>query len=284
MSILTDYHTHPKRTPDDLPAERHREHFLESMRSYAKRAADLGIDELGFTEHIYRLSIAPGAVPWKAEGGVRGEVGGYVAAAVEVREICAGLREQKQVAPVIRVGMEVDIVPSTVSILQAALPLFPFDYILGSVHRVPDLAESATPEEAYRGYYDTVRWASASGLFHSIAHPDRVHRKAASVSTSFLEEEMTETVSTLAKHGVSVEVSSSGLRGGFSGIDPHATFLELCFRHGVTITLGSDAHKLEAIGDGIPQVRDIAWQTGYREVATYERGRKVMRPLRQPGD
>jgi histidinol-phosphatase (PHP family) len=281
--ILIDYHTHPARTPDDLPPEKHRAHFQASMQGYTRRAAELGIDELGFTEHIYRLSIAPGAVPWKAAG-VRGDIGGYVTAAVTVREQCEQIRAQGAVAPVVRLGMEVDIVPSTVSILQAALPLYPFDYILGSVHRVPDLSETASAEEAYHAYYETVRWAASSGLFHSIAHPDRVHRKAATVSPTFLEEQMTETVSKLAKHGISVEVSGSGLRGGFAGIDPHSTFLELCLRHGVTITLGSDAHKLEALGSGILEVRDIAWHVGYREVATYERGRKMMRALRAPAD
>jgi histidinol-phosphatase (PHP family) len=278
--ILVDYHTHPMRTTEDLPASVHETHFRASMESYADRAATLGLAELGFSEHIYRLSIAPGVVPWKHN--LRGDIGAYVSAVQSVQRRQADKIAAGEAVPVIRLAMEVDIVPSTVSLLERALPLYPFDYVLGSVHEVPDLPAGAPVEEMYRGYYATMQWGARSGLFQTIAHPDRVHRKAAVVESSFLDDLMRETAGALARHGVAVEMSSAGVRSGHAGIDPHATFVRACREAGVAITMGSDGHKLEAIGEGLPELRDLAWDAGYREIATFDRGQRVMRPLQAP--
>jgi histidinol-phosphatase (PHP family) len=282
--VLVDYHTHPMRTKEDLPLSEHTAHFLASMRIYVARALELGLAELGFSEHIYRLSLAPGVVPRKMGKSPLGDVGSYVEAVERVRDEQGRAAAAGRPWVTVRLGMEVDIVPSTVSILQAAAPLFPFDYFLGSVHEVPDLGDDATPVERYRGFYAAIRWAANSGLFHSIAHPDRIHRKAASlVGAAFLEDEMEQTAAVLAARGVSAEMSGSGIRGGFVGLDPHAAFVRLCRRYGVAVTLGSDAHKVDVVGEGLDALRDLLWEAGYREIATYERGRRIMRPLLAPG-
>ena len=280
--ILVDYHAHPQRTPHDLPAAAHAAHFRASIASYADRAVELGLTELGLSEHIYRLTIAPGVVPWTPVGRPVGDIGSYVRAVEAVKAEHAARASRGEPAVILRLSMEVDIVPSTVSILQAALPLYPFDYLLGSVHTVPDLPPGAADEEAYTGYYATMQWVAKSGLFHSIAHPDRIHRQLGAVAKPFLDGLMAETVRTLAANGVCIEASSAGVRGSFLGIDPNATFTRLCFEHGVPITLGSDAHRLEVLGAGLADVRDFVGHVGYREVATFDRCRRIMRPLQQP--
>ena len=279
--ILTDYHTHPERVPKGLVGhpQRHKGHFVGSMRPYAQRARELGIGELGFSEHIYRLTLAPGAVPRHAGRTGQGDIGGYASAVEEVTAECA-----QQGGPVIRLSMEVDIVPSTVSILQAALPLYPFDYLLGSVHEIPDIADGVGAEESYRAYYAAIRWACESGLFHSIAHPDRIHRKLEPIPPEQLLPLMEETAKVMAAKRVCVELSANGVRRGIVGIDPNRDFVRICLEKGVGITLGSDAHKLEDLGVGIAELRDLAWEVGYREVATFERGRRIDRPLAPPAE
>jgi histidinol-phosphatase (PHP family) len=281
--ILTDYHTHPKRTPAGLPAAQHEAHFVASIRPYAERAAQLGLAELGISEHIYRLSIAPGAVPWRAGGTARGDMSAYVAAVESVRQV---FREPDpdsgRPALAVRLSMEVDIVPATVSILQQALPLYPFDYLLGSVHEIPDLAAGAPAEDAYRAYYGAIRWAARSRLFHCIAHPDRVHRKLDAIPVGVLEGLMAETAATLAAEGVCFELSANGVRRSIVGSDPNRTFIRSCSEHDVGLTFGSDAHVLEDVGVGLRTLRDLAWEAGYRRVATFERGRRIDRPLPPP--
>lgn len=277
VGILVDYHTHPDRLQEAVPLEQQREHYVASMREYAERAVALGLAELGFSEHIYRLSLAPGVVPWSTIA-ARGDIAAYVEAVLAVRAAFSGAT-----APlVIRLAMEVDIVPATVSLLQAALPLYPFDYILGSVHRIPDLAEEADPEATYAAFYGAMQWAAESGLFQSIAHPDRMHRKLKPVAPAFLEAQMAEAAATLARQNVCAEVSGYGIRSAHTGMDPNPAFLRLCFEHGVCITLGSDAHRVEVVGGGLPGARDLAWQAGYREVATYDGGQRHLRLLQPP--
>ena len=257
--------------------EAHKEHFLGSMRPYAARARELGITELGLSEHIYRLTLAPGAVPWHAGRTGQGDIGGYASAVEQLTAECA-----RDGGPTIRLSMEVDIVPSTVSILQAALSLYPFDYLLGSVHQIPDIADGVGSEDSYRAYYGAIRWACESGLFHSIAHPDRIHRKLEPIPPEKLFPLMEEAADTMAAKGVCAELSANGVRRGITGIDPNADFVRICFERGVGITLGSDAHKLDDLGVGIAELRDLAWEVGYREVATFERGKRIDRPLAPP--
>ena len=247
------------------------------MRQYAARARELGIGELGFSEHIYRLTLAPGAVPWHAGRTGQGDIGGYVSAAEQVTTEYA-----RAGGPAVRLSMEVDIVPSTVSILQAALPLYPFDYLLGSVHEIPDISAGVGAEDSYRAYYRAIRWACESGLFHSIAHPDRIHRKLDPIPSERLTPLMEEAAAAMSVKGVCVELSANGVRRGIVGIDPNRDFVRICFEKGVGITLGSDAHKLDDLGVGIAALRDLAWEVGYREVATFERGRRIDRPLAPP--
>ncbi len=282
VGALVDYHTHPARVPERLPAAEHAAHFHTSMAAYAARAAALGLAELGFSEHIYRLTIAPDVVPWKDGSTPRGEIAAYVRAALELAEVQERQRARGEAAPAIRLSMEVDVVPSTARLLEAALSRYPFDYILGAVHVVPDLPSGAGPEETYVAYYATLQWAARSGLFHSIAHPDRIHRRLAPVAPAFLEDLMAETARVLAASGTSIELSSSGMRGGFASIDPHETFVRLCYRHAVTVTLGSDAHRLDIVGEGLPAAAGLLHRAGYRQIATYVRGRRVSRPLPAP--
>ena len=272
---LVDYHTHPMRTAYDLPQAEHYAHFRASMDDNIRRAAQLGLVELGFSEHIYRLTIAPGAVPWKSNP--LGDMGSYVRAVEDVK-----LAQRACGAPQVRLSMEVDVVPSTVSIVEAALPLYPFDYLLGSVHEVPDLPQGAAAEDAYAAYYATMRWGIRSGLFSAIAHPDRIHRKIGPVDATILHDLMRETVRELARAGMCVEMSSAGVRAGMTGIDPNTHFATLCLEHGVPITLGSDAHKTEAIGEGLPALREWLWALGYREFAVFEARHRELRPLPPP--
>src|SRR5216117_2930960 len=102
--ILVDYHAHPLRTGDDLPLSEHRAHFRASMETYAARATALGLAELGFSEHIYRLSLAPGVVPWKEGQHTRGDVGSYVRAVEEVKQAQARRAAAGQPAVVIRLS------------------------------------------------------------------------------------------------------------------------------------------------------------------------------------
>ena len=257
--------------------EAHKKHFLGSMRQYATRARELGIGELGFSEHIYRLTLAPGAVPWHAGRTGQGDISGYASAVEQMTAECAGAG-----GPTIRLSMEVDIVPATVSILQTAVQLYPFDYLLGSVHEIPDMADGAGAEDSYRAYYGAIRWACESGLFHSIAHPDRIRRTLDPIPPDTLHPLMEEAAAAMAAKGVCAELSANGVRRGLVGIDPNTDFVRLCFEHGVGITLGSDAHTLDDLGVGIAALRDLAWEVGYREVATFERGRRINRPLAAP--
>ncbi len=54
--MLTDYHTHLRPDTADTPPERY--FTAENVRRYLDVAAQRGVSELGFSEHVYRFREA----------------------------------------------------------------------------------------------------------------------------------------------------------------------------------------------------------------------------------
>ncbi|MBE0466671.1 MAG: histidinol-phosphatase, partial [Candidatus Desulforudis sp.] len=115
-------------------------------------------------------------------------------------------------------------------------------------------------------------------LFDSLAHPDLLKkfgcRPAGDITALYRE-----TVAAIAAAGVCVEVSTAGLRAPVGEIYPHPDFLRLCRDYGVPVTLGSDAHAPEQVGDRFYEAVALLKQVGYREVTTFRRRRRIPFPI-----
>ncbi|WP_054697340.1 PHP-associated domain-containing protein [Syntrophomonas palmitatica] len=70
-----------------------------------------------------------------------------------------------------------------------------------------------------------------------------------------------------------IEINSAGLRKPVREIYPAQELLEVMFSLNIPITLGSDAHHPEQLGEGLADVVRSARQAGYRKVAVLA-GRK----------
>ena len=53
------------------------------------------------------------------------------------------------------------------------------------------------------------------------------------------------------------EVNSAGLRYPVQEIYPGPELLQIFFAHGLPVTLGSDAHRPEDVGAGLPQALEL---------------------------
>ena len=261
-----DYHIHTRRCGHATgePAE-----FLAVARAR-------GLGEIGFAEHIpqYFLPAArrnPG-LAMAAE-----ELEAYVA------EILALSHESREIT--VRLGIEADYVPGYEEVLAAILGRYPFDYVLGSIHYLDGWGFDNPAEIGgyagrdidlfYRNYCRTLKRMVSTGLFDVVAHPDLPkkfgYRPRGDIASLY-----EETVSAIAAAGVAVEVNTAGLRQPAGEIYPAPIFLELCYRYGVPVTLGSDAHRPEDVGRDFEKAVDLLLRVGYREVATFEKRRRML--------
>ncbi len=252
---MIDYHLHVI-AHDDRPMT------VENILSYCEVATSRGVRQMGITEHDRYLDKID------------------VAAFQEAREASPDVR--------LRLGIEIDFVPGQEERMDADATALPYDYVIGSVHRVDgDEVDRATDQsvyeryetyELYAAYYRNVREAALSGRFEVIGHPDLIkifRRYPEKDITPLLEE----TADAVAESGVVVDVNAAGLRKPVGEIYPSREFLEMFHRRGVPIVLSSDAHAPEEVGSGYDRSLKLVHDVGYREVATFENRDRGSLPL-----
>jgi histidinol-phosphatase (PHP family) len=261
---LVDYHMHTARCG----------HAVGELEEYAARALQLGLREIGFSDHLPLLHMEDASLSMALD-----ELPLYVG---EVH----GLRARFPALP-IRLGIEVDYLPETAPRLPALLDAYPFDYVLGSLHFVDGWAfDDPRNLDDYEGrdllalwerYFDLLGEAAESGLFDVLAHPDLIKKFGfrPEEDVSHLHERCLDRI---AACGVAVEVSTAGLRRPAREIYPDEGFLRECRERDIAVTLGSDAHRPSEVGQDFEQALALLRLVGYEEIAIFnERARDHLR-------
>jgi histidinol-phosphatase (PHP family) len=261
--MLVDYHVHTALCG----------HAVGEMQSYVKVAAQKGLEELGFNDHAPMLHLRdPGLTMASHE------------LPIYVEQVKALQSEHRR--PQIKLGIEADFVPGHEGKLRQLLSQYEFDYICGSVHFIDDWGfddsrfmaqyHNHHVDEAYVKFFDLVRKSAQSGLFDILGHIDLI-KKFNYRPTKKIDGLLGETVQTIADAGVCVEVNTSGLRRPCGEIYPSEQILKLCQRHGVPVTLGSDAHRPQDVGRDFDVAVEVLRRVGYNKVATFtERERRMV--------
>ena len=266
--MIVDYHMH-LRNPSEQIA-----HDTWSVEPFVEAARRAGVDEIGFTEHIYyfKQTRALWTVPYQTERCVY-DLEPYVDAILQARE--RGLP--------VKLGLEVDYVPGREDETRALLTPYPWDYLLGSVHFIdgfgvdgePRLLDEVGVAEAWRRYFDTLAAAARSGLFDSLSHPDLV-KIFGDRADAF---DYGTIADAIAEAGVAVEVSTAGLRRPVRELYPHPDLLAACRARGVPVTLGSDAHSPDVVGRDFDRARELLRAAGYETITVFEQRRARQEPL-----
>ena len=264
--MIVDYHMHLRNGRGEVA------HDTWSVEPFVEAARAAGVDEIGFTEHVYyfRQTRALWTIPYQTERCVY-DLDAYVDAVLQARE--RGLP--------VKLGLEVDYVPDREDETRALLAPYPWDYLLGSLHYVdgfgvdtnPRLIDEIGVERAWQRYFETLAQAARTGLFDSLSHPDLVkifrHR-----IESF---DYGPVADAIAESGTAVEVSTAGLRKPVGELYPDPDFLVACRKRGVPVTMGSDAHVPELVGRDFDRARELLSAAGYDTVTVLDRreGRQV---------
>ncbi len=270
--MIVDYHLHLR------DAEERIDHTVEAVERFVAVAAERGVDEIGFSEHVYYFEQTRHlwTEPFQVERCAH-DLDRYVAAILDAKE--RGLP--------VKLGLEVDFVAGRERETAEALAEYPWDYLLGSVHFVdgfavdmePGLVEKLGPAEAWRRYFVWLRNAARSGLFDSLAHPDLAKHHGERPDAEAVQWLHEETADAIEAAGICVEVSSAGLHKPVGELYPDAELLDACRRRAVPITLASDAHSPQNVGRDLDRAVDLAQAAGYETVTVFDDRKRRQEPL-----
>jgi histidinol-phosphatase (PHP family) len=263
--VKVDYHMHLRAHDGSL------DHTLDAVERFVETAEERGIDEIGFTEHLYyfeetrRLWSAPHHLER-----CRYRLEPYVDAIVEAKS--RGMP--------VKLGLEVDYFPGREDETRTILEPYPWDYLIGSIHHIgnagiddePSLVAAVGVEEAWRRYYETLGFAARCGLFDILAHPDLVKMYGPEIPWDW-----GAVAATL--DGVCLEVSSAGLHKRHGRMYPNPALLAEARRRGTAITLASDAHAPQEVGRDLDRAIEHAAEAGYDTVTVFDQRRARQEPL-----
>ena len=233
---LADYHTH-------TPLCRHAE---GEPIEYARRAAELGLAEIGFSDH----SPMPedGFDDWRM---LRSEFPDYLAK-VELA------RESVPEIPV-RLGLEVDFFENGLDWIGELSGMAKFDYLIGSVHYIAPGWDIDNPkwigrwsgeaevEEIWDCYWRIYASCARSGLFDFVAHPD-LPKKFGHRPGGDLRRYYEPAIEAALASDTAIEINTAGWRKDCAEQYPARGFLELMHEAGVPLAINSDAHAPGEVG------------------------------------
>lgn len=292
---MGDYHLHlhPHGSASEIhpPPDEYPQGYIEA---YVEQAAARGVEEIGFTEHLYRCVDAGHVLGrfWEAEpiSWLAEQTERFVkedrSLSLE-RYVETVVAAQDRGLPVL-LGLEVDFFPDSIDAVMDFLAPYPWDFLIGSTHWVngwavdhPDAAaafEERGVDRAYEEYFAVEAQLAASGTVDALAHVDVVkkhgHRPKRERTDLY-----DEVVRAAAASGTAVEVSSAGLRTGAAEVYPAPTFLEMFQAAGVPITLASDGHSPDQAALGRDEVIAAARAAGYTERLEFRKRQRRLVPF-----
>lgn len=257
---MFDYHIHSHFSSDSNM----------KMEDAIKKAIDLGLEEIAFTDHI-DLLYPPVSYPvWDIDYDIYTKEFFY-------------LKEKYKNSISIKLGAEVGLQPHSIQKTLELLEKYPFDFIIASTHVVDykDLAdrvfyEGKTKEQAYMRYFEqTLNLIKSFDKFCVYGHLDIVKRYGNYQNTELNKTEYWDIIDEILKliiqKGKGIEVNTSGYRYHLNM--PHPEFKILKRYHdlgGKIITIGSDAHRPEHIAYMFDKTIDSLKEIGFEYIAKFE--------------
>ncbi|MEM1108287.1 MAG: histidinol-phosphatase HisJ family protein [Planctomycetota bacterium] len=174
----------------------------------------------------------------------------------------------------VRLGLEADYVPGYEKYLEQQLAAHDFDFVLGSVHpQVPEYQERYYEKDTFKFqqlYFQHLADSAETGLFDSLAHPDLIKMlMPRRWSVSKILDDVCKSLDRIAATGVAMEFNTSGWRKSFGEACPCPRILYEMARRRIPVTLGSDAHSPQRVGENFRKALRLIQAAGYRKVSVF---------------
>ena len=288
--MLYDAHVHLQPHGEQPPVDRAR------IELYVETALAQGLDGLVITEHLFRFQeaydlltgwwdadpnpqlAAATAAYWRDHANLT--LPGYVAL----------IERAKAEGLPVRLGLELDYIPGRADDLRRLLAPYAWDLVLGSVHWLgafgidEDDVDLFMAEWDRRGvdaihaeYGDLLVELAGSSLVDVLAHSDlpKLWGRRAS-NPSLLEGRILDAAQ---RHGLALELNTNGWNKPVREQYPSEPLLRAAAARGVPITLASDAHRPERLGEGFERAIRLARASGHESYVRFEQRQRIVEPF-----
>lgn len=266
LEYTLDYQVHSDRSHDGLC----------TIHNHCLHAVEIGLDEIGFTEHKDFDPADP--------------VVNYFDYDLYSREI-EKARSDFRGSLIIRKGVEIDYQRWFEDSIGKYLETHSFDFILGSVHHIdrvmvmsPEYLASRDKLQAHRHYFDAVLDSANSGFFDILGHLEYANRRGVphfgAYDSELFTPELREIFKSMRNQNVVLEINSAGLRYASGGAYPCLKTVQLYANSGGTcVTFGSDAHEPKYLAADFIETREIARQAGIAHLAQFSNRVRTLLPI-----
>lgn len=257
---MVDYHTHTNRCG----------HASGTVEEYIESALSKNIREIGFSDHApLPESICDGyTMP-------ASEVEQYIASIEECRE-----RYEDRIA--VRLGFEVDF-PLQGSFDRKYFTDPRVDYLIGSCHFIdgwpfdhPDFTggyRDRDIDDIYASYYSVIESMAGSKLFDFIGHFEII-KKFGYRSKRDFSPTVEKIARIMAANDLAAEINTAGMLHPVREMYPSDRIIQIFFNCNVPITIGSDAHGPEQVGNLFPEAIGKITRAGYRKISGFSKRKR----------
>ena len=247
-----------------------------SIDDQCARAVEIGLDELGFSEHK-DFDPADPAVDYF-------DYDAYMTEITQAREKWGDCLK-------IRAGVEVDYQIWFEDKIANYLDANPFDFVIASVHYVdsvmimtPSYNTPRTVEQAYRDYFRAVRDSVASGVCDILGHLEYANRRGIAAWGEYAphayRDELESLFQLMIEKETPLEINTAGLHQNIGVCYPTAdTFALYAQQGGQRLSIGSDAHHPDQLAHAYAVATQTALNNGVTHVCTWENRKPTERPL-----
>ncbi|RSL33544.1 histidinol-phosphatase HisJ family protein [Salibacterium salarium] len=265
-----DLHTHHQRCG----------HAAGEMEDYIQSAIEKGLDVIGMSDHSPYFGEKEDH-PYPGLTMAKSEFDDYIREIQHLKEV---YRDQIEVL----LGVESDFFPESAKKYNHVYDKYPLDYIIGSVHfvhginifdktRWDGLGEKQILD-VKEEYYRLIEESARSGMFQVLGHIDAIKGYFPSIS-DVPTHSVDQALKVIADNKVAIEVNTSGKNKDCGGWYPSDDILERAKFYNIPITLGSDSHVSERIGDDFEKAATFLKSLGYREWYFFRNKQPVAVPL-----
>ncbi len=288
--MRADYHLHSEFSDDSR----------ERMENQIRRAIELGLDEMCFTDHVdygIKKDWSEGNIEWRGGDAMSSGTDEMDPLAnVNYPEYFAKIdrmRETFKGRIVIRKGLEFGIQTITVPQYQKLYETWKdqLDFVLLSMHQVNNLefwtqdfqrgkTQQEYNEEYYREIYEVMKIFKDYSV---LAHLDLIVRydKEGVYPFEKVKDMIAEILKLAIEDGKGIELNTSSWKYGLKDTQPSRAILKL-YKDlgGKIITAGSDAHVTKQLADHLDEgYRILKEEIGFTEICTFDHMKPIFHSL-----
>ena len=253
MKYLSDYHMHSTYSFDSI----------QTIEQAVLKAISMNINEICFTEHI---SFDPEDKSYNTFD--------FKDYKKEIEELSFKYKENIK----IKIGLEAGETHLFKDEFNQYFKKNKLDFIIGSVHNINKKGLNTNLNEngvssTYENYFNEVLKLVTEGDFDVLGHLDIVQRYAFKIdgvyNLNLYKDIIHEILKVVINRGKGIEVNTSGLKQNL--LFPKFEILQMYKDlKGEIITVGSDAHNYDRVGENIEYTYDILKNIGFKYIFAFE--------------